>query len=98
MAKFSPEHTWVRISRAIASYGGEWNDTLYKLLLAETPACARAIASLHKAGINDLRPYHWCFELCGSFEVTHPNYRPPEGVELDSALVLYTTLCRLFDM
>lgn len=94
----SAPHAWRRIAKCIAMYGGEFNNELYQQLLAQQQ-CVPAVAALQSQGVvlSAATCNHWAFELCGSFEVTHPRYTPPKGSELPQATVLYNALMELFD-
>jgi hypothetical protein len=95
----SAQHAWVRIARAIAVYGGEFDRGFYKVLLAQQH-CVPAIAALQADGVQFKRNdcFKWGYEICGSFEITHPRYMPPKGSELPAAQELYDTMVHLFGM
>lgn len=89
----SASKAWQRISWFAASYGGALDQQFYKIMLAQEQ-CHDAIAELQAAGVQFTAGncYHWAVELCGSFDVTHPQYQPPAGSELPAANVLYTAV------
>lgn len=93
----SPTHTWRRMARCMATYGGTADTALYAQLMQHTPKCSAAIATLQQQGVvfSARACQHWAVELCGSFEVTHPRYKSPLGADLPAATVLYDTVFNL---
>lgn len=93
MSYLSPTHSWGRICKCIAVYPGEFDHQLYQRL-ANQPACIQAVAQLMQTGVvfNRLTAWRWCFELCGSFEVTAPSYKPPVGSRSTCSSILFSTV------
>ena len=92
MNTFTAKHTWERISKQIIILGEEIDETLYKKL-SSNEQCIRAIEAIQKEHpkieFKSYVCYHWACELCGSFEVTAPNYVSPVGSDSESATILY---------
>lgn len=89
----SAPRAWARICFYIASYGGELDLPFYNSLVSSVVA-QRAVAKLQQQGIQftSRKCFHWAVELCGAFEVTHPQYKAPAGSELPAANALYATV------
>lgn len=93
---FTASHIWTRISRAIAVYPGDFDKDFYRKLLDKADVAVPAIEALMKAGVDRFNPWHWGVELCGSVEVTAPNYYPPNGARLAESDPLFEILNKLF--
>lgn len=94
----SASKAWQRIAFFAATYGGGQDLPFYNKLLVKQE-CIEAIAQLQAAGVQftGRQCFHWAVELCGSFEVTHSQYKVPKGSELPPATILYNAVNNLFE-
>lgn len=86
----SPAHAFQRILKQACCYGGDFHAEFYNAHKDSANGIA-AVADLQALGVKFTLPVarHWMFELLGTFEVTHPRYKPPEHVDSAPAEELF---------